>query len=301
MPNIIHKAHDKYLKKLMAHKQVARDFLKNHLPIPILKKIDLSTLKATSETAIDDNWQELRNDVVFNCKTKKGQDAYIYVLIEHQSTPDIFMPLRLLRYKMNILGKYLDTKKRPKKIPNIVSIVIYHGKETYVYPKDIFSCFNDEKLAFDDITKPMNLLDLSSISKDKILELGGADAALKLFLKFARDIDFIKKVEKCMLESPNIFVSLSEQQAKLLFEYVIFVGKGNKENAENMEQAIRKIYGQEKAKKIFSLADYFKQQGIQEGIQKGIKKGEEAIHKLLKKGIITKAQAEKEITTLKKL
>ena len=286
MSNLIHNPHDKLVKKFLGDKKVASDLLKNHLPAHVLGKLDLSKLQATSETAIDEEWKEFHNDIVFHCQTNTGEDAYIYALIEHQSTPDRFMPLRLLRYKLNIVGKYLDAKKRPDKIPNIVALVIYNGEGKYPYAKDVFSCFRNADLAKSDITNPMNLLDLAELPAEEITRMGGADAVLKLLLKFGRQRDFIQKIHQAMESCPEIFVSLSENQIVVLYEYSLCVGKGTKENANTMKEAIQRTYGESKATKIFSLADYFKQEARQEGMEKGKQEGKIEIAKqMLSKGV----------------
>ena len=288
----LHQPHDKLTRRFLSDKKVATDLLKKHLPANVIGRLNLSTIKATSETAIDQKWKKFHNDIVFNCKTKDNKDTYIYMLVEHQSTPDQFMPVRILRYKMNVLGKYLDMKKKPEKLPNIISLVVYHGEKKYPYAKNIFSCFEDGGLAKQDIIEPMVLLDLSQASSAEIIGQGGADAVLKLMLKWGRERDFVSKLQELMCSNPEIFVSLSLQQAGYIYEYAMFVGEGTPKNAEIMKNAIEKTYGESKAKKMFSLADYYKKEGIEKGI--------EAIQDFLKEGLITKEQAEKKIKELKK-
>lgn len=275
MSNISHHPHDKLVDKFLEDKEVAISLLKNHLLPTQLERLDLSTLQATSETAVSDQWKKYHNDIVFQCKTKDNKNAYIYTLIEHQSTPDPFMPIRILRYKLNVLSKYLDSKNPPKKLPNIMSLVIYHGEQKYPYEKDIFSCFEDKELAMHDITKPMLLLDLSETPKKELIEKGGADAVFKLLLKYSRTKDFIGKIQELMFTSPDLFLSLSLQQAGYMYEYAMFVGKGTPENAKNMENAMQQVYGETKARKIFSLADYYKQEARKEGKKEGMEKGME--------------------------
>lgn len=293
----IHHPHDKLVKKFLSDKKVAIDLLKKHLPANVTEKLNLSTIVATSETAVDENWKQFHNDIVFSCKTKDNKDTYIYTLIEHQSTPDVFMPVRVLRYKINVIGKYLDAKKQPKKIPNIISLVIYNGIKEYPYAKDIFSCFENSNLAKQDITEPMVLLDLADTSEETILRQGGADTVLKLLLKWGRERDFVNKLQSSMNKNPDFFISLSLQQAGYMFEYVMLVGKGNSKNAEMMRTAIQQVYGKSKSEKIFTLADYYKEEakkeGILEGMQKGVQKGMQAIRELFTKGILTEEQAKK--------
>ncbi len=203
------------------------------------------------------------------------------------------MPVRLLRYKINVLGKYLDMKEKPEELPNIVSLVVYNGAKEYPYAKDIFSCFENEELAKQDITQPMALLDLADTPEDVIIKQGGKDMILKLLLKWGKERDFINKLHDFMGKNPELFLSLSVQQAGYVYEYAIFVGKGTKKNAEIMETAIQKIYGESNAKKIFTLADYYSERAREQGKKEGIQEGIQAIKNLFSQGLLTKEQAEK--------
>lgn len=297
----LYQPHDKLVKKMLENKRVAIDLIKNTLPTKTLKKLDLATLQLTTESAVSEAWKKYRNDIVFHCKTKKKKDTYIYILIEHQSTPDRFMPLRMQCYKYNLIGKYLHQKNPPKKIPNIIGIVLYHGETAYPYSTDVAACFEDRELALKDALEPMVLIDLKKISEKELFDNVGDDTLLKFLLKYSRTKDFIKKIRALMEQRPSIFVSLSTNQATFVFHYVLHVGKGTPSNAKMMKIAMNRIYGQPKADKIFSLADYFREEGMQEGIQKGREEGiqegiqrgrEEVIAKMVAKGKLTRKQAE---------
>ncbi len=256
---------------MLTDKRVAIDLLKSSLPAETVASLDFSTLQPASETAVGEDWKKYHNDVVFHCKTKAQKN--VYIIIEHQSTPDRFMPLRILRYKCNLLGKYIDAKNPPKKIPNVISLVIYHGEKEYPYSTHVVACFEDERLAARDMFVPMHVLDLKKKSKEELLDNEGADTILKFLLKYSREKDFIQRIQTFMKERPNIFLSLSAAQATFIFEYILYVGKGTPANAKIMEAAMNQLYGAPKAKKIFSLADYFRQEGMRKGVEKGREQG----------------------------
>ena len=204
-----------------------------------------------------------------------------------------------MRYKCNLLGKYLDAKNPPKKVPNVISLVIYHGEKEYPYSTDVVACFEDEGLAANDRVEPMQLLDLAKIPEEVILQHGGADMLLKLLLKYSRKKDFIQRILALMEQHPNIFVSLPTAQANFIFEYILHVGKGTPANASTMKATMNQLYGKAKADQFFSLADYFKQKLRKEGIQQGmlkkrISKGRypRTIKKMVAKGRLTQREAE---------
>jgi len=63
-------------------------------------------------------------------KTKvKGQDGYIYILMEHKSYIEGKVIFQLLRYITNIWEEKYDHKT--KKVPIIIPMVIYHGREVW--------------------------------------------------------------------------------------------------------------------------------------------------------------------------
>jgi hypothetical protein len=80
--------------------------LRSLLPAEVARRIDWSTLQLLSESFIGPRLGELRADLVFSVKLD-GRAAYFYVLLEHQSTTDRRMPLRMLRYMIQIWDAHL--------------------------------------------------------------------------------------------------------------------------------------------------------------------------------------------------
>jgi predicted transposase/invertase (TIGR01784 family) len=86
-------AHDALFKQFLTHKETARDFLTLHLPASLRQLCDLATLKLESGSFVDEALRATHSDVLYSVKTRQGE-GYIYVLIEHQSSPDRFMAFR---------------------------------------------------------------------------------------------------------------------------------------------------------------------------------------------------------------
>lgn len=71
-----------------------------------------------------------------------GRDAYLYVLIEHQSTPDRLMALRMLGYQLRIWERHLarpEQRSRTRPLPLIIPVVIYQGRRQWIAPTDLRS------------------------------------------------------------------------------------------------------------------------------------------------------------------
>ena len=133
--NQISNAHDQFFRTAMADKRVARDFLMAWLPGELCQRMDFGQLEIQPRSHINDVRQESAVDVLFKTMIE-GHEAYIYLLLEHQSTPDPLMPFRMLKYMCNIIDHHLKTHGG-KKIPLIYPLVIYHGKRKYPFSTDL--------------------------------------------------------------------------------------------------------------------------------------------------------------------
>ena len=131
--------HDKFFKKWMSHLLVACDFFATHLSNKLLNLIDLSTLALTKESFIDARLSLQYWDILYKVKIRK-QKSYIYLLREHQSTGERFMPLRIFQYIFRIIHRHVY-KLKCNKLPLVVPIIFYNGQKPYIHHTNIFYCF----------------------------------------------------------------------------------------------------------------------------------------------------------------
>lgn len=85
--------HDEFFRGAMMDLEVARDFLKQHLPKHLQKIVKLETLKLEPSTFINKELKERTADLLYSVEIL-GEESYIYTLIEQQTQPDRFMPVR---------------------------------------------------------------------------------------------------------------------------------------------------------------------------------------------------------------
>jgi predicted transposase/invertase (TIGR01784 family) len=110
----IHQPHDGFFKNCLANLTVAKDLLKAHLSTDITQRIQWDSLRLSNKSYTDEKLAQLHSDVVYTCQIDK-KNAYIYILIEQQTTPDPLLPLRFLQYNVALLTEHLaQNKKRAK-------------------------------------------------------------------------------------------------------------------------------------------------------------------------------------------
>src|SRR6187431_719506 len=89
--------HDALLKSVFRNPENAASELRLVLPERISALIDWSSLELCPGSFIDPQLIERHTDLLFSVRCG-AREARIYILFEHQSTPDGVMPFRLLRY-----------------------------------------------------------------------------------------------------------------------------------------------------------------------------------------------------------
>lgn len=136
------KIHDKFFKQTMSDLRVAKDFFNLHLPEDIQQQVNLDTLQLVEKTNfitprsfIDNEQDEQIVDMLYSVKIN-GEDGYFYTLAEHQSTQRKDMPLRVMRYMMEVIAFDIDKQKKDDnydgniKFPIVIPIIFYNGRSS---------------------------------------------------------------------------------------------------------------------------------------------------------------------------
>lgn len=121
----LHNPHDVIFKKFFSNVKVANKFIKAYITKELKEKCDFSTLKIEPGSFIDEDLRQQYSDILYSLKIN-GIKGYVYINVEHQSTPQELMPFRMLRYKLAIMKQHLD--QGHKKLPAVIPMLFYHGK-----------------------------------------------------------------------------------------------------------------------------------------------------------------------------
>lgn len=151
--------HDKTIKKILEEKEEVIKFLKEYV------KIDEETenIEEYKNEFITNLFKKLMSDVVYKVKDKE-----VFYLIEHQSTVDKEMPIRMLKYSEAIIE---NVRVNDKSIGNpiVVPIVIYTGKQKWnVETSFAKTQLSEEKYKKYKIDLRYRLVDINKISKEKL-------------------------------------------------------------------------------------------------------------------------------------
>lgn len=125
--------HDSLFKAVFARPEHARGELQSILPYALAQAIDWATLVLMPGSFQDPDLAQSHADLLFSARLRGGREALIY-LLEHQSTSDRYMALRLLRYLVRIWERWLENHDDVEQLPVIVPLVFYHGEKPWSAP-----------------------------------------------------------------------------------------------------------------------------------------------------------------------
>ena len=135
-PEAVSQAHDKYFREVFSNTRYAASLLRPYLPDPVVDVLRWSSLTHLPGRFVSDDWHGREADLLFSVEVQgTGARVLVYVLLEHQSKPDRWMPLRVLNYCLQVWLKWQRDNKDAEKLPLIVPVVFYQGKEPWLYPR----------------------------------------------------------------------------------------------------------------------------------------------------------------------
>lgn len=225
-------------------------------PSTLRELCDLQTLKLESGSFIEDSLRASYSDVLWSLKTNEG-DGYIYVVIEHQSSPDAHMAFRLMRYAMAAMQRHLDAGH--KTLPLVIPMLFYHGA---LSPYPFSLCWLDE---FDDpivarqlYSATFPLVDITVIPDDEIMQHRRI-ALLELMQKHIRKRDLMGLVEQLVSLLATGYAN--DSQLKTLFNYMMQFG-----NTPHVDKFIREVAQRvpQQKESLMTIAEVLQQEAKQQ-------------------------------------
>ena len=117
--------YDALVETTFARREYAADTFRTMLPPALVKRLDLDALSLRSGTYVSDELRQYYTDVLYSVLLD-GEQAFIYLLLKHQSATDPMFPLRLPRNVLSIWERYLIERQDATTLPVILPIVFHH-------------------------------------------------------------------------------------------------------------------------------------------------------------------------------
>ena len=273
---LIHKRYDKAYKMLLGNPDAFCRFMRSLVDEKFAQRVQPQNIEQVNKSFITKEGREYESDLIYKVIIDSKYEAYFYILMEFQSSPDRLMPLRMLNYVVQF-WQSLESAKAGK-LPAVFPIVLYNGDPKWNAATDILQCIENAGIPEKYLPKmSYYLIDISKI--EKLTEMDTLVASVVYAEQHSEDNqrkDYIEKLGHLAKEIVpndlreiflNWFVTIST--GTMPSEKILQMQDTLKERGGSMLATLgERIYNEGREEGI--------EQGIEKGIQTGIQKGREA-------------------------
>lgn len=135
------KPHDRLFRHVFSDPEHAQGALRTALPAALATCIDWPTLHVVPGSFVDPELEERHTDILFSVAVD-GRPLLLYLLLEHQSSSEPLMVLRLLGYMVRIWDDHVRKHADAGQLPPIVPIVVHHSERGWTAPRSLGELFD---------------------------------------------------------------------------------------------------------------------------------------------------------------
>lgn len=258
-------SHDAFFKRLMAEPDAAGALLRERLPPAVVALLAPDPPELIPGSFVDAALTSHLSDLLYRVRTRDGEAAFIYVLIEHKSSPEPKIALQLLRYMVRIWERAEAAGEDP--LPVIVPLIVCHGRAGWTVPEDFPALLRVPEALLPYVPAFRYVLaDLGRIDDAGLSDLAVLRAGL-LALKYVLREDLPRRLAEMLapLAGENLEITVT------LLRYVLS-GPGRLQDQE-LRRAIWSALPGEEARIMSTLTDQWVEQGLEKGLERGRAEG----------------------------
>jgi len=270
--------HDKLFKEAFGNVKNAAGQIRCMVPPSLVEHIDFASLTPVPADFRDSALRDSQSDLLFSVRVA-GREAFVYVLFEHKSSTDRWVPLQLLRYMVRIWERCRAHASNLAYLPPIIPLVVHHQDCGWAAG----TCFDDlidpavrDIAEFARFTPQFEfLLDDVGRVTDEDIRARTLNAFGMLALLFLRDV---RATERFLMRFPlwiDLFRSLQRAESgrdalMVLFRYVSMVA--DQLGLQRFQQVVHKVLP-EAEDSLMTIAEEMRQLGLEQGLHQGMQQG----------------------------
>ena len=293
--NNINNMHNKTFRKILDNKKEFKDFLNKILKLK--NGINEENIEKYNSSFVSESFKNQEADIIYKIK---GEE--IFILLEHQTKIDYKMPLRILKYEMEIIRSRIIKNINNKIVyPVVIPIVLYTGEKRWDASIN-FEVRNSELAKYRGIKEVRyNLVDINEYTKEELLKEKNILSKIMIIEKSKTSEELKHNLEKIIKE---VCISNNEydmEQKKLLINIIEYTLSG-KLDQNKIEEYKIKLEGEKNMLAVFDMLERERIKDKEEGrIESKKTIAKKLIEMKIDKDIIIKATGltEKELEELK--
>lgn len=260
----IHQPHDRLFRAVFSDAGEAASLLQAALPDSVRNSFDWTTLALVDGTFVDQDLQGSQSDLLYRVQhVGTNQPVSMYLLFEHQSSPDRWLRLRLLRYCSRIWEAERRDEPERSELRPIVPVVFYQGPRGWNHSTEFADLFPEAARLLPWVPRfAHELLDQTTLEPDAVS--GGVKSRITQLLMM---VAFDRRVEAALDWAARWVLSLSQAEggADEFRRFIVYLAAvQDREVIETFREALRR-HGLEREGEIMTYAEELLAEGRAEG------------------------------------
>jgi predicted transposase/invertase (TIGR01784 family) len=278
--------HDRFVRYTFSQPERAAAELRAALPSHVVSEVDWSSLQRESGSVVDPELKQTETDLLFTARLRSGHPLLLYVLLEHQSTVDRWMALRMLRYVVRLVEHWRQEHPAGEQLPVILPLVMYHGEDgAWTAARRVEDLFElpgeaqEERERWRALVPRFEYLldDLTAERAEALLARPGPPLVRLawLLLRYGRSEELARKLREWVA----LFVQVLEEQEgnehlKTILHYLLWIGDEAVHEATG--RVLDSVVDAQRAEELMrSYGEELMERGRQQGFTRGRETGRE--------------------------
>jgi predicted transposase YdaD len=286
MAEEIHHPHDAMVRAVLSDVAEAKSFLQAHLSDEVSQGLNWSTLKLLEGSFVDADLRGSEADLLYEIEHVSGEASlWVYVLLEHQSTPDRWMRLRLLKYCCRIWEMSFQDYPDQRELRPIVPLVFYQGERRWSYSTEFADLFAESVRDWPGVPRfSHGLIDQSGMQPDEVQgELKAQIMQLVMLAAYHPTLAWMERVAELWTSLSSLPPSGGINYVRLFVLYILATQEPAA--AQSFREVLRR-YAPEAGDDLMTYAQELLAEGRAEGRAEGeIRAQVRMIENLLGEGV----------------
>ena len=129
---------DAFYHRLFSHPLMAEQLVREFVPEAMAVGLDFARMERVNAKFHDRDGKRREGDVIWRMPTSGGEDVFLYILCEFQSSVDWWKVVRTQVYE-GLLWKHVIAERKMKpgdRLPPVLMLVLYNGEHRWHAPTD---------------------------------------------------------------------------------------------------------------------------------------------------------------------
>ncbi|REG30799.1 putative transposase/invertase (TIGR01784 family) [Archangium gephyra] len=273
--------HDLFARYTFGHPERAEAELRAVLPAHVVSEVDWTSLRREHGSVVDPELRETESDLLFTARLRTGQPLLLYVLLEHQSSVDRWMALRMLRYVVRQVERWRQEHPESTRLPVIIPLVMYHGPDgAWTAPRrveELFELPGEQWRAL--VPRFEYLLDDLTAEREEALRARSGPPLARLawlVLRYGRTGELARKLPDWVVLFAQVYADAEgAEHLVVVIRYLLWVERNAAVHAAARRVLHSVLDGQRAEDLMRTWAEEMLEQGVQKGLARGREEGRE--------------------------